>query len=68
VQTGKTIIEKIIEVRNENACRILKSTDLPVIDIAGKCGYNNPSYFYTSFKKMNGITPTEYRKKAAQIS
>ncbi|MCR5181589.1 MAG: helix-turn-helix domain-containing protein [Clostridia bacterium] len=31
-------------------------------DIAGIIGFKTPTGFATSFKKLTGISPTEYRK------
>jgi len=41
------------------ASRMLKENNLTVSEIAYKVGYNDPSYFSRSFKKMFGKNPTE---------
>lgn len=48
--------------RIDRAMRLLSSTDLTVIDIATRCGYNNTANFNRIFRKVTGITPKSYRK------
>ncbi|MFS0870199.1 helix-turn-helix domain-containing protein [Paenibacillus xylanilyticus] len=31
--------------------------------MAEKTGFTNSSYFYRMFKKFNGVTPNDYRRK-----
>lgn len=62
--TGNTIIDVLATKRMEKARELLIVTDLPVNEIAEKVGYNNPTYFYRVFKKTNGITPNDFRKKS----
>lgn len=61
--TGNTINDIIAEKRMDQARRLLTDTNMSVGEIAEKVGYINPSYFYRVFKKANGVTPNEYRKK-----
>lgn len=49
--------------RIEDSLTLLKSTDLTILDIAIKCGFNSTANFNKIFKKTTGITPSEYRKK-----
>ncbi len=37
-----------------------------VMEIAGRCGFQSPSYFTKLFRKRYGITPTEYRQQKAK--
>lgn len=60
--TGSTIMDILINKRMEKAKELLNSTNLTVNEIALMTGYSNPSYFHRAFKKVNGITPNEYRK------
>jgi len=60
--TLKTILEAITEVRMDNARKLLLETDYPIAKIAELSGFSEDSYFYKTFKKENGITPTDYRK------
>ena len=54
--------------RIEKSKSILKDTDLPIIEIADKCGYDNISYFNRMFKRITGFSPTEYRKSKRTIN
>ena len=43
------------------ACRLLRETDSPIVDIAASCGFNDQSYFTNVFKRITGVTPKQYR-------
>lgn len=61
-RTNKTFFQFLIEIRIENACKILYSQkELPVSSIAESCGFKNISNFNRKFKELKGITPTEYK-------
>lgn len=59
--TGVTFKEHLNRVRVEEAERLLKNTDYPIIEIAVACGYRDQSYFTKVFKKYTGLTPRQYR-------
>ena len=61
--SGKSFTEKLKEIRLEKACTLLKTTDLPVSDIAAVTGYQNESYFYRIFTEKYQQTPSAYRKQ-----
>jgi two-component system response regulator YesN len=60
--TLNTILNYIIEVRMEKARELLTTTGLAVGDIAESTGFSNSPYFYKAFKKINGVTPVDFRK------
>jgi two-component system, response regulator YesN len=60
--TLNTILNYIIEVRMDKARELLLTTELSVGDIAEKTGFLNSPYFYKAFKKINGVTPADFRK------
>ncbi len=62
-QTGLSISDYMQQQRLEYAKKLLEVTDLPVSEVALKAGYSNFSYFSTIFKKMEKISPVEYRKE-----
>ena len=58
-----TFKQLINRMRIEEAKRILKETDLRIIDIALSLGFNNVTYFNNLFKELEGVTPSDYRKR-----
>ena len=58
----KTFSQYIREKRMDQAKELLSGNpSFKIIDIANECGYGSISNFNSSFKKMYGITPGEYR-------
>ncbi|KRE46652.1 AraC family transcriptional regulator [Paenibacillus sp. Soil522] len=55
--------EYLDRLRNEHAVRRLQYTGDSVTDIARVCGYQDVYQFSKAFKKRNGLSPTEYRRK-----
>jgi len=46
----------------KEAKRMLKEENANINEIAFNIGYNEPNYFCKVFKKIEGITPTQYRQ------
>lgn len=63
-QTGKTVFEHLNWKRVHEASKLLRSTDLPITQIAARCGFQNANFFARKFKEYLGNTPTAYRKKS----
>jgi YesN/AraC family two-component response regulator len=61
--TTKSISEFINHVRVDAAKNLLTTTGDPVNDIVKMVGFTYPNYFFSIFKKYNGVTPLEYRQK-----
>jgi two-component system response regulator YesN len=61
--TGKNLTDTILEVRMEEACRLLKNTAGRVKNIAAELGYESAAHFSRIFKREMGVTPQEYRDK-----
>ncbi|MEK6796349.1 MAG: AraC family transcriptional regulator [Spirochaetota bacterium] len=59
---GMTIIEYVNRRRVEQAKELLRTTDMPVIDIAMETGFNDVSNFNRTFKKIAGMPPSQLRK------
>lgn len=62
-ETGKTYLQYITEKRIEKAKELMNNTGLNIYEIASKVSYNNAKYFSQLFKKVEGISPSEYRAK-----
>ncbi len=60
--SGTTVSTYLNQVRIANVKRLLSDTDELIVDIASACGYNYIPYFNQLFKRMVGVTPTEYRR------
>ncbi|OOM76140.1 transposon Tn10 TetD protein [Clostridium puniceum] len=45
----------------------LQKTNSKVLDIALKYGYDSPSSFSRAFQNLNGLTPTEAKKKGSSL-
>lgn len=60
--TLNAITDVIQEMRMTKAKHLLLHTVDSVADIAEKTGFTNSSYFYRMFKKVNGVTPNDYRR------
>jgi AraC-like DNA-binding protein len=60
---GMTLFEYLNKLKIELACKLLMDKDLSVMDICFDSGFNNLSHFNKQFRKINGIPPSEYRKR-----
>lgn len=60
-RTGKSFVEYLTERRIRKAKELLRNTDLRVYEVAHAVGYNDPFYFSNCFKRLVGVTPTEFR-------
>jgi LacI family transcriptional regulator len=65
---GRTIHEEILRVRIQRARRMLRLTDLPIVDIGVRCGFNSRSRFYECFAEAMGVSPGEYRKRRTELT
>lgn len=60
-ETGYTYSKYINKARIRLAHRLIKTTSLALDVIASQCGFNNYSYFCTTFKNLIGSPPTQLR-------
>lgn len=55
--------EFLLQLRVNEAKRLLRQTDLRVYEVAERVGFSNPDYFVTQFEKLERVTPGEYRSR-----
>lgn len=60
--TGHTLAEFVNRRRIERAKELLYSTNLQVYQIADEVGYKDSFYFSRQFRRIAGMTPSEFRK------
>ncbi|MCR6545037.1 AraC family transcriptional regulator [Dehalobacterium formicoaceticum] len=61
---GCTLMDYLAQVRVENARVMLKNPQYNVMQVAEENGFEDPGYFTRVFKKIEGITPSQYKQKA----
>ncbi len=61
-ETGETFKEFLTRTRMERAQGLLRSTALPIVEIAQRSGYSDPHYFSAAFKRVTGLPPRDYRE------
>lgn len=61
-EIGENFIDYLTRVRINKAKELLNNKDLSIKEICFTIGYSDPNYFSRNFKKIVGITPTEYRE------
>lgn len=58
-------MQYVSEIQLSKSRDLLARTDLKVTEIAGLCEYMDAGYFARVFKRAQGMTPMQYRKKNA---
>ena len=62
-QYGEGISSYVAKLRITRAKELLRFSDLKTGEIATICGISDSNHFLKVFKKLEGMTPTEFRKK-----
>ena len=60
-------VDYVTNLRITEAKRLLTSTTLRISEIACRLGYNDIAYFSNMFRKIIGISPSEYRKNNSKL-
>jgi AraC-like DNA-binding protein len=61
-EVGMSFSDYLIQVRIENAKRLLRRFDLSVEAVSRQCGFNSLAHFSRTFKDRCGVSPLKYRK------
>ena len=62
-ETGSTVGNYLTRCRIQKAMGLLRQGKLKVYEIAEACGYRDITYFSGTFKKLVGMTPSEYQNQ-----
>ena len=60
---GMTPHRYVTQQRLEYARKLLAQTEVPLLEIAQRCGFQDQSQFTTIFRRYNGVTPGQYRRE-----
>ena len=62
---GRSVYQEIQRMQIERVKELLLHTELPIKQIALRCGFNYVQYMTRAFRKLTGQTPAKYRENAA---
>ncbi|MBE6930122.1 MAG: helix-turn-helix domain-containing protein [Ruminococcaceae bacterium] len=62
--TGMPVNAFLQKLRVEEACRLLTTTEIAVTEVAAACGFGDSKAFYSTFKRITGTTPGEFRARS----
>lgn len=60
--TAKSPMQYVVSVRINNAASLLGCSSYNINEVSNIVGYDNPLYFSRIFKKVKGVSPSEYKK------
>ena len=61
--TGMSVMEYLLSCRMASAKRMLAGSKMGIGEIVERCGFSDNSNFSRTFKSLNGMSPTDFRKK-----
>ncbi|NRT73904.1 response regulator transcription factor [Clostridium beijerinckii] len=61
-ETGLSFIDYLTKIRVKKAMYIMEDPAVKIYDVAELVGYSNQHYFCRAFKKVVGVSPTEYKR------
>ncbi len=61
-ETGETLTDYMTRIRMKKARELLKNPENKIYEVSEKVGYSDPNHFSRSFKQLEGMYPTEFRK------
>lgn len=56
------IMEHFLHLKIDSAKQMIRENEYNFTEIAEKLSFNTPQYFTTAFKRISGMTPSEYEK------
>lgn len=67
-ETGKNFSEILTEYRINRAEYLLQQPGSRVVEVGEQVGYSDYTYFYQVFKRIKGISPSEYKKRVKKTN
>jgi len=64
--TGYSPYEYLMNYRINESKKLLKTTNLPIYQIADRVGFNSSSHYIKIFKKNEEVTPLQFRNYRRQ--
>ena len=61
--TGQPPYHYLVSLRVNRARELLEKTDLSVIQVGMRCGFEQPNHFATTFRKVTGMSPRAWRTR-----
>lgn len=65
--TGNTFSDYLNNLRINEVCKLLLSSDENIKNVAFNCGFESLSYFNRVFLKKKSLTPSDYKKNVEQL-
>lgn len=62
-ETGMSLTDYILREKTEEAKKLLRYTDKPILAVSEYLGFSSQSHFTRVFKKITGVTPGKYRQE-----
>jgi AraC family transcriptional regulator len=62
--TGQTPYQYVLRRRIEHAKRLLRSGQLPIVEVALRVGFASQSHFTSVFARLVGVTPARWRARS----
>ena len=63
-ETGQNFLDYLTAIRMEKAKELLAQNRYKIQAVASRVGYSNAKHFCMVFKKMVGVSPTQYREES----
>lgn len=67
-ETGLTLNQYLTDFRIDKAKKLLTDPRYKITDISARVGYSDGNYFGKTFKKLVGMSPSEYREQELNLS
>lgn len=67
-ETGTTLGQYHLELRLDEARRLLAQCALTITEISDRTGFCNQKHFSSLFKRKTGVTPCAYRRKGVPLN